>query len=144
MKLSQSNFNLRSSDAYLVRSYLIATVTNMGEKKIGENRISRTFMPTFIYFLKIQKAVPFFYHLIFFVCEIILIKFSHPVPNLATAKYNIKLKIDNLNIEDVFDAHRLKNLKNLFKDQFWPQASSDLHMTDIASSLEVGYRHSIY
>ena len=66
------------------------------------------------------------------------------MPNLATAKYNIKLKIDNLNIEDVFDAHRLKNLKNLFKDQFWPQASSDLHMTDIASSLEVGYRHGIY
>ena len=73
-----------------------------------------------------------------------MITFSHPVPNSATAKYNIKLKIDNLNIEDVFDAHRLKNLKNLFKDQFWPQASSDLHMTDIASSLEVGYRHGIY
>ena len=66
------------------------------------------------------------------------------MPNSATAKYNIKLKIDNLNIEDVFDAHRLKSLKNLFKDQFWPQASSDLHMTNIASSLEVGYRHSIY
>jgi len=61
----------------------------------------------------------------------------------STAKYNIKLKIDNLNIEDVFDAHRLKNLKNLFKDQFWPQASSDLHMTDIASSLEVGYRRPL-
>ena len=26
MKLSQSNFNLQSSDCYLVRSYLIATV----------------------------------------------------------------------------------------------------------------------
>ena len=30
MKLSQSNFNLRSSDCYLVRSYLIATVSVMG------------------------------------------------------------------------------------------------------------------
>ena len=98
-------------------------------------------------FLKIQKS-SFFLHLSktiqYFSCEIFLITFSHPVPISATAKYNIKLKIDNLNIEDVFDAHRLKSLKNLFKDQFWPQASSDLHMTNIASSLEVGYRHSLY
>ena len=42
MKLSQSNFNLRSPDCYLVRSYLIATVPeqhittclNLGAKKI--------------------------------------------------------------------------------------------------------------
>ena len=31
MKLSQSNFNLRSPDSDLVRSYLIATVTNFKE-----------------------------------------------------------------------------------------------------------------
>ena len=29
MKLSQSNFNLRSPDCYLVRSYLIATVPKL-------------------------------------------------------------------------------------------------------------------
>ena len=55
--------------------------------------------------------------------------------NLATtAKFNIKLKIDNLNIEDVFDPHRLKNLKSLFKDRFWPQSSSDLHLSNIGMS----------
>ena len=57
--------------------------------------------------------------------------------------YNVKLKIDNLNIEDVFDSHRLKSLKNLFKDRFWPQTSLDLHLTQISSSLEVGYRRPI-
>ena len=31
MKLSQSNFNLRSPDSYLVRSYLITTVLHIGE-----------------------------------------------------------------------------------------------------------------
>ena len=47
---------------------------------------------------------------------------------------------DNLNIEDVFDQHRLENLKNLFRKQFWPRSQNDLHMTSIASSLELGYR----
>ena len=41
MKSSQSNFNLRSPDAYLVRSYLITTVkkTFLGEnlRNQGEN-----------------------------------------------------------------------------------------------------------
>ena len=31
------------------------------------------------------------------------------------AEFAVKLKIDNLNLEDIFDAHRLKNLKGLFK-----------------------------
>lgn len=57
---------------------------------------------------------------------------------------NVKLKIDNLNIEDVFDAHRLKNLKNLFKEHFWPESSLDLHLSYIASSLEVGYRRPLH
>ena len=33
MKLSQSNFNIRSPDCYLVRNYLIATVANCHEFK---------------------------------------------------------------------------------------------------------------
>ena len=32
MKLSQSNWNLRSPDCYLVRSYLIATVSRTSRK----------------------------------------------------------------------------------------------------------------
>ena len=41
MKLSQSNFNLRSPDCYLVRSYLIATVR--------ENYKSRTCQEHVVY-----------------------------------------------------------------------------------------------
>ena len=61
----------------------------------------------------------------------------------GAAPFNVKLKIDNLNIEDIFDAHRLKNLKSLYTEQFWPESKSDLHMTFIASSLEVGYRRPL-
>ena len=61
----------------------------------------------------------------------------------TAAKYTVKLKIDNLNIEDVFDPHRLQNLKGLFEDKFWPESSTDLHLTSIASSLEKGYRRPL-
>ena len=56
------------------------------------------------------------------------------------AMFAVKLKVDNLNLEDVFDAHRLKNLKSVFKDRLWPQSGDDLHLTYIASAVDVGYR----
>jgi alpha-sarcoglycan len=37
----------------------------------------------------------------------------------------------------------LKNLKSLFKYKLWHQAEADLHLTNIASSLEVGYRRPV-
>ena len=66
---------------------------------------------------------------------------SKPYP--GAAPFNVKLKIDNLNIEDIFDPHRLKNLKGLYTEKFWPESKSDLHLTFIASSLEVGYRRPL-
>ena len=42
MKLSQSNFNLRSPDCYLVRSYLIATVHENVRKKQGSKNLLLT------------------------------------------------------------------------------------------------------
>lgn len=36
-------------------------------------------------------------------------------PTQPRAARAVKLKVDNLNLEDVFDSHRLKNLKGLFK-----------------------------
>ena len=66
-----------------------------------------------------------------------------PSSTPGAASFNVKLKIDNLNIEDIFDPHRLKNLKSLYTEQFWPESKADLHLTFIASSLEVGYRRPL-
>ena len=53
---------------------------------------------------------------------------------------SVRLKVDNLNLEDIFDGHKLRSLKGLFKHRLWPESILDLHMTFIASSLDVGYR----
>ena len=50
----------------------------------------------------------------------------------------VKLKLDNLNLEDLFDSHRLRNLKAVFKQTLWPQSSQDLHLTFLASALDQG------
>ena len=47
MKLSQSNFNLRSPDCYLVHSYLITTVTSNFKWKIFSNFVAFSEYPTF-------------------------------------------------------------------------------------------------
>ena len=55
MKLSQSNFNLRSPDCFLVRSYLIATVKNK-YIFVKEFLISTKFKPKRIEHLQDQEV----------------------------------------------------------------------------------------
>ena len=55
----------------------------------------------------------------------------------------VKLKIDNLNLEDVFDVHRLGNLKALFKNHMWPGSKPDLHLLKISSALDLGFRRPL-
>ena len=50
----------------------------------------------------------------------------------------VKLKLDNLNLEDLFDSHRLRNLKAVFKQTLWPDASDDIHLSFLASALDQG------
>jgi hypothetical protein len=52
------------------------------------------------------------------------------------AKLRMGLSMGNLMIflqEDIFDSHRLRSLKSIFKQDLWPQSSEDLHLTFIAS-----------
>ena len=49
MKLSQSNFNLRSPDCYLVRSYLIATV----QIRIEDEKHFKLWLPDRFWFVVI-------------------------------------------------------------------------------------------
>ena len=50
------------------------------------------------------------------------------------AMYAVQLKIDNLNVEDVFDAHRLKNLLSLFRHRLWKESDDDLHLVGASVS----------
>uniref|UniRef100_A0A0K2T7J1 Epsilonsarcoglycanlike [Megachile rotundata] n=1 Tax=Lepeophtheirus salmonis TaxID=72036 RepID=A0A0K2T7J1_LEPSM len=52
----------------------------------------------------------------------------------------VHLKIDNLNDEDIFSSHRLRSLKSIFKKLLWPESNNDLHLVDISSSLNKGFR----
>ncbi len=44
------------------------------------------------------------------------------------AAYAVKLKIDNLNLEDMFDVHRLKNLISLFTHRLWKESLEDIQL----------------
>ena len=61
----------------------------------------------------------------------------------ADNRYQVKLKIDNLNIEDVFDETRKGRLLNLFKTRFWPEAADDLHLSFADSAIKVGGRRPL-
>lgn len=55
----------------------------------------------------------------------------------------VKLKIDNLNAVDMFDAHRMRNLKSLFGRHLWPESEPDLHLAYIASAFDLGFRRPL-
>ncbi|XP_077296806.1 sarcoglycan alpha isoform X2 [Arctopsyche grandis] len=58
--------------------------------------------------------------------------------NIAT--YQVQLKIDNLNVEDVLDPYRMERLKDVFRKKLWKESAHDLHATFIASAIELGAR----
>ena len=57
--------------------------------------------------------------------------------------FHVRLKIDNLNIEDVFDKRRSDRLLNLFRSRFWEAASDDLQLTFADSALNQGGRRPL-
>ena len=61
----------------------------------------------------------------------------------ADNRYQVKLKIDNLNIEDVFDETRKGRLLSLFKTRFWTEAADDIHLSFADSALRVGGRRPL-
>ncbi|XP_046614545.1 epsilon-sarcoglycan isoform X2 [Neodiprion virginianus] len=55
------------------------------------------------------------------------------------AKNEVRLKIDNLNVDDLFNATRIDQLLDIFKNDLWKDAS-DLYVTFLASAIEMGAR----
>ncbi|KRT80087.1 hypothetical protein AMK59_8667 [Oryctes borbonicus] len=62
------------------------------------------------------------------------------VEKLSPAKYEVQLKIDNLNVEDMFDVDRMDRLKDVFKKHLWNDSEEDLYMTYLASAVDLGAR----
>ncbi|XP_031842589.1 sarcoglycan alpha isoform X4 [Nomia melanderi] len=54
-------------------------------------------------------------------------------------KYEVHLKIDNLNVEDMFDRNRTEELLDIFRGKLWKDAT-DLYITFLASAIELGAR----
>ncbi|XP_067210549.1 alpha-sarcoglycan isoform X3 [Linepithema humile] len=54
-------------------------------------------------------------------------------------KYEVHLKIDNLNVEDMFDHNRTEKLLDIFRKKLW-KGAADLYVTFLASAIELGAR----
>lgn len=66
----------------------------------------------------------------------------HIIDKLHKAKYEVQLKIDNINIDDMFNNNRNKidTLLNIFKLKLWRTAYNDLYLTFIDSTINLGGR----
>ncbi|XP_046828684.1 epsilon-sarcoglycan isoform X2 [Vespa crabro] len=54
-------------------------------------------------------------------------------------RYEVNLKIDNLNVEDTFGRNRTEKLLDIFRNKLWTTAT-DLYVTFLASAVELGAR----
>ena len=59
------------------------------------------------------------------------------------AAHVVRLKIDNLDVVDMFDAHRTRNLKALFAHNLWNESRGDLHLAYVASAVDLGFRRPL-
>lgn len=64
----------------------------------------------------------------------------HITEKLSPAKYEVRLKIDNLNVEDMFDTDRINRLLDVFRKRLWKHSRADLYITFLASAIKFGAR----
>ncbi|XP_018570617.1 epsilon-sarcoglycan isoform X2 [Anoplophora glabripennis] len=56
------------------------------------------------------------------------------------ARYEVNIKIDNLNVEDMFNVNRTDALKGIFREKLWKGSGGDLYITFLSSAVELGAR----
>ncbi|XP_037295880.1 alpha-sarcoglycan isoform X2 [Manduca sexta] len=61
-------------------------------------------------------------------------------PKQNMARHEVELKIDNLNVEDLLDEHRMTRLKDILRTKLWTESSQDLYATFLASAIDLGAR----
>ncbi|KAG5884853.1 hypothetical protein JTB14_036088 [Gonioctena quinquepunctata] len=59
---------------------------------------------------------------------------------LNPAKYEVHLKIDNLNVDDLFEEERMEALKDIFRKELWKDSAIDLYVTFLSTAVELGAR----
>ncbi|KAL1138292.1 hypothetical protein AAG570_009980, partial [Ranatra chinensis] len=62
------------------------------------------------------------------------------VDKLDDAKFEVHLKIDNLNVEDLLEGGRLDDLMGVVSRILWPLSSNDIYPTFVASAVQLGAR----
>ncbi|CAG9569506.1 unnamed protein product [Danaus chrysippus] len=61
-------------------------------------------------------------------------------PKEKMARHEVEFKIDNLNVEDLLDEHRMTRLKDILRTKLWFESSEDLYPTFLASAIDLGAR----
>ena len=74
------------------------------------------------------------------VSRIVLVLNISKNPLVDVPKNAVKLKIDNFDLEGIFAGNLIPSLKKLFKERLWKDASKDLHLNFISSSIDLGFR----
>lgn len=64
----------------------------------------------------------------------------HINEKLNPARNEVQLKIDNVNVEDLFDVEKMDRLKDIFRKQLWKNSQDDLYLTFLASAVQMGAR----
>lgn len=62
------------------------------------------------------------------------------IPRKERTRHQVHLKIDNLAVEDLFEPQYLVDLLSVFRNELWPEALHDLHVTFFASAVKLGAR----
>ncbi|CAH2059581.1 unnamed protein product, partial [Iphiclides podalirius] len=62
----------------------------------------------------------------------------HPKEDMA--RHEVELKIDNLNVEDLLDDHRMTRLKDILRTKLWTESRRDLYATFLSSAIDLGAR----
>jgi len=56
------------------------------------------------------------------------------------ALYEVNLKVDKLNVEDILESGRYNQLLDVFRRTLWPDSQEDLYITFLASAVQLGAR----
>ncbi|XP_054258310.1 epsilon-sarcoglycan-like [Macrosteles quadrilineatus] len=56
------------------------------------------------------------------------------------ALYEVRLKVDKLNVEDMLESERYNRLLDVFRRTLWPDSQDDLYITFLASAVHLGAR----
>lgn len=59
---------------------------------------------------------------------------------IEPALYEIQMKVDRLNVEDMLDSDRYNQLLDVFRKSLWPDSQDDLYITFLASATQLGAR----